>query len=827
MSLADRMSLAEDYLAHLHTRSEVHTPKDTVRHLWLMMNGSANATNVAAASFKSTLSWRLIRVFQEVYSILHQNSQQTLNERPLFGSGPPNPTQLTSGALPGPAAVPEQSSFYGFLYYCISSYAFLCMIMAIVINRTTVFASTRDHRKLPRGSLCVLRILAIVPLIFCLNNLLIALKFYSPGWGRVLQPVTMFDYDGLSYGNSSYMHPFEPLKGMMVPKHDFRPGGPTTDFFWPLYLSICWSQYLEVFISVASSVRVPNTETGLTLFELSLVFQEASLHKYPNTDVLVIILTSLVSQLSIQLLGCWPRVAKEYRLVPSTLIGSSFLVYFGHKFFTKSIFDLPHIIIVAYLPHLIMAVVVVVCGAISLMTCTFTQARFADLSIWNIYNVDDPQAVKMSDDFYTSLANISAMASISAAKLKHVARSQMLTYRSETFIDEMARLAQEGRVGYAHAVDFPLDVIITSTQEKKTSPDPFVDPVEELFSLTETNSSFFNRQFHLIRTLRLFYQLLKSLRSKSAPEFLVKMYPELEEGTGRKDDKRNAYITDDISEEDLAQDYVRLLTLGDFNEVDTSEDFYAWEDLSSDSEVEPGYTTGHIDVSLQTGGVANDSEEDLVNEVISPREVLHLLMNSSDLSEHSDHPAYLKLHLSNRQPNLPLTRSRFNQLVQTSLSDEPFSANGGRDKDAYTLLSVIQEKRQLSDTRKMAEEDEDITLNLSCVVCQSNYRDIIFWPCKCFAICDGCRASLSLRDFDKCVCCRRDVNGFSKVDFKIPTKLLVNAYLEGTLFYVHRPLPSYWVTRLKCLDYVFASWHPFWLQIHSNTVNFDSQRELV
>lgn len=50
-----------------------------------------------------------------------------------------------------------------------------------------------------------------------------------------------------------------------------------------------------------------------------------------------------------------------------------------------------------------------------------------------------------------------------------------------------------------------------------------------------------------------------------------------------------------------------------------------------------------------------------------------------------------------------------------------------------------------------------------CVVCQSEPRNIILWPCRCLSLCDGCRVTLAMNNSDKCVCCRREVGSFSKI----------------------------------------------------------------
>lgn len=50
-----------------------------------------------------------------------------------------------------------------------------------------------------------------------------------------------------------------------------------------------------------------------------------------------------------------------------------------------------------------------------------------------------------------------------------------------------------------------------------------------------------------------------------------------------------------------------------------------------------------------------------------------------------------------------------------------------------------------------------------CVVCHSSPRSIIVWPCRCLSLCDDCRVSLAMNNFDKCVCCRREVISFSRI----------------------------------------------------------------
>lgn len=50
-----------------------------------------------------------------------------------------------------------------------------------------------------------------------------------------------------------------------------------------------------------------------------------------------------------------------------------------------------------------------------------------------------------------------------------------------------------------------------------------------------------------------------------------------------------------------------------------------------------------------------------------------------------------------------------------------------------------------------------------CVVCQSAPRSIIVWPCRCLSLCDDCRVSLAMKNFETCTCCRCRVSSFSRI----------------------------------------------------------------
>ena len=52
---------------------------------------------------------------------------------------------------------------------------------------------------------------------------------------------------------------------------------------------------------------------------------------------------------------------------------------------------------------------------------------------------------------------------------------------------------------------------------------------------------------------------------------------------------------------------------------------------------------------------------------------------------------------------------------------------------------------------------------LQCVICQSEPRTVLAWPCRCLSLCEDCRVSLAMKNFSTCVCCRQEVVGFSRL----------------------------------------------------------------
>ncbi|XDG06986.1 hypothetical protein ABKA04_006601 [Annulohypoxylon sp. FPYF3050] len=95
------------------------------------------------------------------------------------------------------------------------------------------------------------------------------------------------------------------------------------------------------------------------------------------------------------------------------------------------------------------------------------------------------------------------------------------------------------------------------------------------------------------------------------------------------------------------------------------------------------------------------------------------------------------------------------------------STNRLTDEEEAELLEdlIITRRNEAARQREAngADDEEDDRGGPQCVVCHSAPRKIIVWPCRCLSLCDECRVTLAMNNFDKCVCCRREVVSFSRI----------------------------------------------------------------
>lgn len=193
---------------------------------------------------------------------------------------------------------------------------------------------------------------------------------------------------------------------------------------------------------------------------------------------------------------------------------------------------------------------------------------------------------------------------------------------------------------------------------------------------------------------------------------------------------------------------------GDYNEVIEEE-----TDLEYDSDVD--------EVVFTPGTVASRNPTFAQKQAILP---IHELFDGKELhdvlvSSNTTYLDILQKHMQYGEENGRLTRSKYQSLaflpLQLFQSTDKFLGRTEEDSETARLLDILISKRL--EKGEQSSRDDDSARSLDCVICQTNVREIITWPCKCFAICESCRLSLVSKGIEGCVCCRREVEGVSKI----------------------------------------------------------------
>ncbi|QSZ34278.1 hypothetical protein DSL72_005868 [Monilinia vaccinii-corymbosi] len=192
-------------------------------------------------------------------------------------------------------------SLGGLFAYATSKWALGCIVMAVVLNRTHIMASTRRPLEFTWKPRFLLRIIPIILLLIQARWLL-----------QSIQCQTSPDFGYLRWGNSSKshslmftqdggpLHTFSqtllfgakdsasclavsmiPNDYMVANRTSSEEGIPIThdlsgslSLLWPLFKTFSFSQFVET-MSCAVQGRQVAAETGMTLFEHSLAFAEA------------------------------------------------------------------------------------------------------------------------------------------------------------------------------------------------------------------------------------------------------------------------------------------------------------------------------------------------------------------------------------------------------------------------------------------------------------------------------------------------------------------------------------------------------------------------
>lgn len=572
------------------------------------------------------------------------------------------------------------SKFTIHVVYIVSSYASTSVIMAVIMNRMWEFAQRRRATVLPAASQVMARSIPIILSIPYLWRLFCASAVWGPSWigslARLIVPEAHLERDTL------------------------------TDAYPGMFRCICISQLVETFVSLIQG-HVPYSESNMSLIEYSLSFHEAAQLKEPVPEIIVICLMGLVSHVFIHLLAIFKL--NRYRLIPSALVGLSFLAFFQVQAMKGRLLNFPLILVLGFMPQVIYTYVIFSTVVMEVATMLMTGKRVPSILF---------ERVSLSQDFYTWFEVVSNNVTKSASKNRYINAGYLET-PSETWIDQQLRFFRDPnrsrKPGYGNQVFMPPDGV------KQLIDQYNVGIANQLMDRVKLYLDFLRIYgVMILLTIRGFFKSIFQKTPVTTSHYHTadgEMVTILSASFDESDEEDYVYADPEYDEEDHQYEFDE-----EYEEVE--EAAVPEEAIMSDS--------------------SDSSERPTVSQLRKRRQSeLQTLYDPSELTSIISQPnakesKILTAHMNQHR----LTRSKFGLLAED---------------EGTKLAQVIMEARQRYEGMERKDERR------YCVVCQYEERSVIVWPCRCFALCGICRHELQWKNFKGCVCCRRDVESYSSV----------------------------------------------------------------
>jgi len=186
-------------------------------------------------------------------------------------------------------------------------------------------------------------------------------------------------------------------------------------------------------------------------------------------------------------------------------------------------------------------------------------------------------------------------------------------------------------------------------------------------------------------------------------------------------------------------------------------------ELEEDPDYESGQDVDSTSSEDDATEASDDEDEDALRTPSASREMSEgpidlytdLFRNTDPSVPPMDDPqdlnAILLSHLTNSLP-VPVTRRRYQDLALTRYQ-APLRSSPNRN-------AMIGDIPQLD-----AARIEQLETQLLCVVCRTDVRRIISWPCRCLSLCEGCKDHLAAvpSSNNSCPTCRKTVTGYSRL----------------------------------------------------------------
>ena len=572
------------------------------------------------------------------------------------------------------------------------------------------------------------------------------------------------------------------------------------------FLKLCFFAFV---ISEANSLLINNiytikkpslTTSDYTLFDLSLLFYSFDQYPITNTKSLpfaytVVIAYCIVSHLSINVLELIKKRKLWFKV--STTLNVGYTGWLLYLLYTGEYFALPMVVKYTSLPKLTSLFIIALSSFSFLLTCIVMG--FKNLEILQYFkffkNLKNHLNFTGEEEFNTIILKLSLFLTNSTSNNSNGngnVDTSVNPFNTDTTSNTNSKdnLAQSNPLLSNDLGDVNMFKNIGMLNKFEAYPEHMFKDEEEETSQNanglgnNSNGVWGNKMLHVHRFSPLYKFFYKLHVILLLPWKKVKKIDKrTEEVNGLTSlEKEIGYVN--INEMINENNYYRLLInpkIGLFPDTDTSKDY------ECDSE-----TSGQDDLELVEDILEENDEIDNLDEnsdldLVEMREELPELLHLDELIYEKNQCEQELTEVENLIEVEPTKDDSdfYYEVLKLSLASKKFAEKftGKLTRSKYLALnepdvlrSVVQEKRLEHWNRKQGEKvifshDDDDLSDLedansehTCVVCKTNLRCVILWPCRCLCMCDDCRVSLGVRGFNKCPCCRSTVEGFSKIN---------------------------------------------------------------
>lgn len=684
--------------------------------------------------------------------------------------------------------------------YVFSFYGITTFLVAVLLNRTMLLAGATNpggrvppahnelRRFLKRGSytqtviLTLLRLLLLYVLALRAHDIFVALSVSAindkPGAVCNLTSfISQFvHYDPVKYAENKFMR---------MPRDEVR-FGPTSSMLWPVFTGVSYSLFVETFCSAILNTK-PFLEGGISLFELSIAIQEMSsgffflrdhsIAKRPSEQVLIVCLFLVCDQFCNHINSCFFQ--NRYRLIPLIFLNFFFISYYINNIMKGNLFLFPLVISVTYLSIIFILWITLICVAILALALVTKKFDLSELNFTNYFaeNHHDGDffaqylGLDLSQDFHVAVLNLGILAITLAGKSSYITQYSYVSLPRRTWLEAnmltRAKIVMKA-LKSSQSDDIPEDEILSLFDDKNTKHYANIIANPTLQAMSGFNM-FQNLKPESILKLRTKYitEILKRVLQLSSWHF-YRLFLSCKKMLGFQIPDEVGppkFLSHKYNRSDHSLDFGEPLSQGaekqpDFVSVFDEEDetpdyvFDLEVDLNSDESESESDNDEIIELGESTK-IDDEFEESAFSELVSADGFIELLENQDLINQHWQ---FLKEHEG------VMTRSRFKPFAAQNRS-----SSNSETKLIFELITSVRKEIDRSEQRETDDEDDskgselESNTRFNCVICHYNPREIITWPCKCFAICEECRLRLVAKNMEGCVCCRRNVEGVSRI----------------------------------------------------------------